>query len=689
MFRISTSKIVVAASALLLCAGIAQAQTLPASPLTASPTSVSIGFTLPSTAGSAQTTSLTVASGTVPFVIDPTTVPFWLGATAAASSVTSGTPVTVSFQATAAAGSLSAGAYFANVGFAVNGYKELIVQVSLTVTGTASTLSVSDGSTQLTSGGTVNIPWTYGAAPPTLALTLMSSNDPITFSSASAVTSNGPENWIQLVNPNGIAYNYGTTLNVNFAQDALTNATVGSTMGGSITITYGGSTFVVKISIAVGQPAAAVSSIFPQEIAPLASGPLTVVVNGTGLGGAAQGFSVATTVSLTYGPGGSTNATLGAGKLSAGSVTYVNPNTMVLTIPVQDGSGTPVPILTTAGQNVTLSITNTGINSSPVTVTLYVTSNPIVYSVADAAALEEPTPGSTPTVAPYELISIFGSNFCPSCTSPVVAPVASGRYPTSLTAPASGSDAVTVTFYKGNSTTLSSLTPIADAYIVFASNTQINALVPSTLVAADEPIQVVVGYGTSSSPLVSNGNVAYLVNAGLANPGVFTTSSNGQGQGAILNQDGSVNSSSNKEAPGSTISIYASGLGVPNSTAADTAGKSAAKFPTSCISVASYVTAAALANPATADGAVLLSSDIETNMLPPCFATANQVSVTINGAAATVTYAGWVSGSVTGLYQINATIPKTAPSGNLPVVVSVTNGKVVNTSQAGVTVAVN
>jgi len=691
MFRISACKISVAASALLLCAGLAQAQTIPASPLKATPTSVSIGFTLPSTAGMAQSTALSVTSGSVPFVIDSTTVPFWLstqdgsGNPLSGGTVSAGTPFNVYFQGSAAAGAMNAGAYVASVGFAVNGYQELTVQVTLTVLGTSSTLTVFNGSTPVTSGGSaVAVSWTYGAATPALALTLVSSNDPITFASTSAVNGSSPEDWIQLASPNGIAYNFGTALNVGFARDALINSTVGSTLTGSITITYGASTFVVNISITIGEPAATVTSVFPQESAPLASGALTVVVTGTGFGSVAQGFTDATTVSLTYGPGGATTGTLGAGHLSAGTVTYVNPTTMVLSIPAKDGSGTPVSILTTAGQNVTLSITNPTFNSSPVTATLYVTSNPIVYSVADAAALEEPTPGNTPTVAPYELVSIFGNNFCPTCTGPVIAPVSSGRYPTTLTAPASGGDPLTVTFYKADGVTV-----VGDAYIVFANNTQINALVPSTVASADNPMQVVVSYNSINS----NVNVTYSANAALANPGIFTTSSSGQGQGAILNSDSSVNSSTKQAAPGSTIMIYASGLGTPNSTAADTASTKKAAFPASCISIASYVAAAGLSSPTTADGAVLDSGDIETNLLPPCFATSGQIAVTIGGAAATVTYAGWVSGSVTGLYQINATIPTKATAGNLPVVVTVTNKvgtqTVVNTSQTGVTVAVN
>jgi uncharacterized protein (TIGR03437 family) len=351
---------------------------------------------------------------------------------------------------------------------------------------------------------------------------------------------------------------------------------------------------------------------------------------------------------------------------------------MILTIPWEDAAA--VSILGTAGQNVTLGITNNLSGETvPVPVTIYVTSNPIIYSITDAAALEEPAPGTPPSVAPYEMISIFGNNFCPSCSAPVVAPVASSRYPTSITA---GGSPLTVTFYT------SAGVSIAEAYLLFATNTQINALVPSTVTAADTNMKVVVSYNS----VPSNDNLSYKANGAAAHPGIFTMSSTGQGQGAILLAttnpltNGSVNSTANKAALSATVLIYASGLGVPNSAAKDIAATSAAKFPGSCVSLtgtSNYITVAGLTSPATADGAVLNPTDILTNLLPPCFTTSP--TVTIGGAAATVTYAGWVSGSVAGLYQINATVPTKATTGNA-VPVTVTMGGV--SSQAGVTMAI-
>lgn len=687
MFRFSANKIFLAASALLLCAGFVQATT-PGSPLTASPASVSISFALPGTAGNQQAVVLTVPTANVsdPFVVDPTTVPFWLSILNSAGTATdlSDTAVpspglTLNFVASAAAGTLGVGAYSQVVHVKVNGYQDLTIPVTLTVTSpNAAALSVTNSGSTVANAGTIPITWVYGSATPTINLTLLSSSYPISFTAASAVAGGSPEDWIQLSAASGIAYNYGTGLTVTFAQDALMNSPVSATaLTGSITITYASTTYVINIALTVAEPNPTVTSIFPQEVATQSSGSLKVVVTGTGFGTTAQGFTTATQVKINYGSGLTDLTTITAqGGGPTGTVTPVNPTTMILTIPWQDGSGNS--ILNTAPQTITISINNGG---AAVTASLYVTAKPIIYSVTDAAALTEPTPGAKPNVAPYELITIFGNNFCPTCTGPVVAPVVSGRYPTTLTAPASGGHALTVTFYKSDGTTL-----VGDSYLLFANNTQINALVPSSVVVADNPMQVVVSYNS----VLSNTNVLYEANGIAANPGVFTTTSNGQGQGAILLSDYSVNSLANPAIVGDkvagTVLIYASGLGVPNSTSASVTSTKAGTFPTSCFSVANYVTAAAL-NPATADGAVLDLSDWGTGNLPPCFSTKSYVTVTIGGVAATVTYDGWVAGSVTGLYQINVTVPKATTSTtavSLPVVVTV-NGV---PAQTGVTMYV-
>src|SRR5262249_48951340 len=115
------------------------------------------------------------------------------------------------------------------------------------------------------------------------------------------------------------------------------------------------------------------------------------------------------------------------------------------------------------------------------------------------------------------------------------------------------------------------------APIIFANASQINAVVPSGL-TVNGTASVTVTSGT----LASDG--LFQVSVQAADPGIFTLSSQGTGQGAILNQDFSVNGPGNGAAAGDIISIYMTGLGAPNSTAIDNAGNTGG-FPAGCVAV--------------------------------------------------------------------------------------------------------
>ena len=82
------------------------------------------------------------------------------------------------------------------------------------------------------------------------------------------------------------------------------------------------------------------------------------------------------------------------------------------------------------------------------------------------------------------------------------------------------------------------------AQILFSSNTQINLLVPAAL-AGESSAQLVVTVNSVPS-------AASTVNVAPFEPAIFT--------GAIVNQDGSVNSASNGAAPGSIIAMWGTGL---------------------------------------------------------------------------------------------------------------------------------
>jgi len=129
-------------------------------------------------------------------------------------------------------------------------------------------------------------------------------------------------------------------------------------------------------------------------------------------------------------------------------------------------------------------------------------------------------------------------------------------------------------------------------------------------------------------------------------PAVFTANQSGTGQGAILNQDGSVNSATNPAAPASIVVLFATGEGQTT--------------------------------PGGVDGLLATGSPLPRPIAQP-------TRVTVGGQEAEVVYSGAAPGLVAGLWQINARIPATVPTGAaVPIVLRVGEA----TSIAGVTVAI-
>ena len=104
-----------------------------------------------------------------------------------------------------------------------------------------------------------------------------------------------------------------------------------------------------------------------------------------------------------------------------------------------------------------------------------------------------------------------------------------------------------------------------------------------------------------------------------------------------------------------TITIYMTGLGIPDSDA--TSGT----WSATCGTVASYLTAFNTAyNTALTgvDGTLILPSVLSSGLVPCLQSGGTDVpTVTIGGVSATVAYAGWAPGLVAGLYQVNAQLP--------------------------------
>jgi uncharacterized protein (TIGR03437 family) len=154
------------------------------------------------------------------------------------------------------------------------------------------------------------------------------------------------------------------------------------------------------------------------------------------------------------------------------------------------------------------------------------------------------------------------------------------------------------------------------------SGAQINAVVPYEI--ADSPTVTVQidGGGVLSAP--------WTIPVAASAPGLFTQSGTGQNDGAILNQDNSLNTPQNAALRGSVVQIFMTGEGATN--------------------------------PPGITGEVT-SSDTKTP--------AQAVTVQIGGLDAKVVSATTAPNAVAGLFQVNALVPAGVPPGAVPVVVRI------------------
>jgi uncharacterized protein (TIGR03437 family) len=226
-------------------------------------------------------------------------------------------------------------------------------------------------------------------------------------------------------------------------------------------------------------------------------------------------------------------------------------------------------------------------------------------------------------VSPGEMVTIFGTNIGPATPAYATVDPTTGKLATTI-------GGVQVWF------------DIIAAPMIYASSGQVSALVPYEMAHVGSPWAVWINY-------VGQTSNAYQLTSAVTAPGLFTQNASGSGPGAILNQDNSLNGPGNRATKGSIVQVFMTGEGQTN--------------------------------PQGVTGA------ITTATLPPPQVTAAPllaVGVTINGQPALYVYAGEAPGLVAGMMQLNVQIPSNAPSGDLPILVSIGG----NTSQKGVTVSV-
>lgn len=221
---------------------------------------------------------------------------------------------------------------------------------------------------------------------------------------------------------------------------------------------------------------------------------------------------------------------------------------------------------------------------------------------------------SFPGVSAGQLVTIFGGNLGPPFGVVAKPDARTGKLPTSL-----GGTVVTFDNIR--------------APLLFVSDSQINLQAPYEL-AGRTITNVVVRFAIWTS-------LPARVRILPVNPGIFTQDFTNQA--IALNQDGSLNSIWNPAGMGSTVTIYATGLGqvIPN---------------------------------------------VETGRPAPSRApsTLDRFNLFIGGARASVFFAGLVPGQI-GLYQIVATVPAVrVPTLETPVIISTQT----SASQRNVTLAV-
>ena len=652
---------------------------LPPTPLIATPATAVITYVKGSTSAGRADIAITASAGTPFFTVDTATLPIWLTVDATNGTV----PRSLRFSSTSVADTLAAGTYRGTVKLRVANYGDLSLPVSIAVNNPPPQLSLKEGTTR-------NLSWTVGQALPTLLMTAVSSDSPIPFT---LTTSGNLAPIVAASQQSGLAYGFGTQIPVTFDPLVFAAAIPGNVLIGTVSLGWGSParTLVVTINITIQAAGATVTAISPASLPTASSGTaFTLVLTGSEFINSSDP-ALRTRVGI----------------VTAGSVVnntniisnIVNGSNIILTIIAPAVVDAALPFSPSGnGGTVVIGVCNpSGATCTTATgsAILSIGNNPIIQGVTSASAYQQVTAPALQGVAPYDMVSIFGSNFCSSggsgCSSSQVlygVPNAlTLTYPRTISPDAVGATqrSTVVTFQ----TTASTPVVIATAPILFATNNQINVMVPAAVSAQiGNTVHMVVSFGYGTGTTLKQSAVFPVTVAATA-PGLFTIGSNGQGDGAILDTNWAVVAPANPSGirtnagaatggASDTIQIYLTGLGTPSTGADNATAGSGYVWGTDCISTTSYLTslnALATSSLTSVDGTVILSSLLNTNRLVPCIATGstNSPSVTIGGRAAVVSYAGFLPDSIAGLYQINAKLP--------------VNGAATFTNSAGATVA--
>jgi uncharacterized protein (TIGR03437 family) len=648
-------------------------------PLTPTPASFSMSHVKGSATSQTQNVGITSSSAGTYFTLNTLTLPIWLtvNTTYGIAPATGSTPVLLTFSTTTAADTMAPGTYMATVDLQVYGLGDLPITVQLFVTNSAPKLSIS-------TANPLAITWVQGSAPPTGTITAISSDTPIAFSAASAgalspiINPAGPaqEPNLGLYALTGLAYSFGTNISLSFNPTVYQTVQPGTVITGTVSLTWGSpaTVTIVTVNLTVASPGATLSALYPATVPTAAPGTLNpLTLSGSGFVGGSN-TALSTKVGVVVG-----GIMVADSNISVPIL--VNASQMSVTITVS-ATDTLLPFSPSgSGGQVTIGVCNGNcIGSAPTgTMILTIGAGPVIQGVTSSSSFIEVTPPALPSVAPYDMISIFGVNFCSSngtgcATNTLLSNTPAGatmQYGFTLTPDS-------VRYLSVNFMPHGASTPVYPAPLLFATNNQINAMVPSALSPTNE-YDIVVSFGPTGTPLKSP---AFPVMAVTADPGVFTIGADGQGGAAALqNSTGALITNANPAGVRSggsdsdTLQIYMTGLGAPTSVYSN-GNTGSSVSPTDCIAAVppspaltpqpvSYLTTlnsvegTSLLN---LDGVVIQQSLINTGDVVPCFTTLTLPVVKIGGVAGTVLFAGFVPNTVAGLYQIDVQLP--ASTGN-------------------------
>jgi hypothetical protein len=644
-----------------------------------SPTLASVSYTKGS--GSPGKVGITISSVSAAyFSMDTSTLPNWLTADATSGSVAANGTKAFTFSTTSVADTLVPGTYTAGNGVRINvsGYAPIFIPVSMQLSNTPAKISVAEGQTR-------NYNWTIGTQLPTPVVTAVSTDTPVPFTVATA----GPLfSGVQGASiTQGLAYSFGTPINVTFSPSAFASASPGNVLTGTVTLTSGtpATNLVVTFNVTIQAAAASLTGISPASLPTATTGTKFPGMVLTGSGFVISNNAALQTVVGIVPPNSNTISIDTNISISGGDSSHID---FAITANTSD-----TLLNFTTGGTFTIGVCTpvNGTCSTPTgTATLTIGSNPIVTALTSSSTFIQNSPV---TVAPFDMISIWGSNFCTSggtgCASSQVVygtpdPVYL-TYPTTLnvdatllspaqsaSTPCTGTQrCVSVSFYTHSSVPPAGL--LANAPLLFATTGQINAVVPSAVgTTGTVDMYVNFGYGAAGSATQHSSSV-FTLSLAPKDPGIFTVNANGTGNGAILNSSYALVGQSNpaglrgSSADSDMIQIYMTGLGIPDSTGSGSTGISA--WSADCYSPTAYLGLFnALTGPAVSltslDGAIITPSANATGRLVPCFLSADTLSVTVGGAAASFvpvgSYAGFAPATVAGLYQLNVYLPTSA-----------------------------